>query len=196
MNENKTGKYFKYAIGEILLVVIGILIALQINNWNENQKTNRWEIRFLTDLQNELESDYEQLKLVYKMQTEKRHACNKVLELVNFLKEEDKSIIDLENIKNDSLKYHIMNLYNRHYNRLVYNGEVLDNVVGKVDWAQRVYFDESKGEINSWESIQKPEFSAQLRYLVNQNQVYTSIAKSNLEKMYNVIAMITNELNK
>ena len=38
--ENKTGKYFKYAIGEIILVVIGILIALQINNWNENRKTD------------------------------------------------------------------------------------------------------------------------------------------------------------
>ena len=35
---NKFGKYFKYAIGEIILVVIGILIALQINNWNENRK--------------------------------------------------------------------------------------------------------------------------------------------------------------
>ena len=35
--ENKTGKYFKYAIGEIVLVVIGILIALQINNWNEKR---------------------------------------------------------------------------------------------------------------------------------------------------------------
>ena len=34
----KTGKYFKYAIGEIILVVIGILIALQINNWNEGKK--------------------------------------------------------------------------------------------------------------------------------------------------------------
>ena len=36
--ENKTSKYFKYAIGEIILVVIGILIALQINNWNESRK--------------------------------------------------------------------------------------------------------------------------------------------------------------
>ncbi|MDT0559550.1 DUF6090 family protein [Ichthyenterobacterium sp. W332] len=36
--ENKTGKYFKYAFGEIVLVVIGILIALSINNWNENRK--------------------------------------------------------------------------------------------------------------------------------------------------------------
>ena len=38
MEQNKTGKYFKYAIGEIVLVVIGILIALSINNWNENRK--------------------------------------------------------------------------------------------------------------------------------------------------------------
>ena len=38
MKQNKTGKYFKYAIGEIVLVVIGILLALQINNWNENRK--------------------------------------------------------------------------------------------------------------------------------------------------------------
>ncbi len=38
MSEKKTGKYFKYAIGEIILVVIGILIALSINNWNEDRK--------------------------------------------------------------------------------------------------------------------------------------------------------------
>ena len=37
MGKNKTGKYFKYAVGEIVLVVIGILIALQINNWNTNR---------------------------------------------------------------------------------------------------------------------------------------------------------------
>ena len=38
LSEGKTGKYLKYAIGEIVLVVIGILIALSINNWNENRK--------------------------------------------------------------------------------------------------------------------------------------------------------------
>ena len=40
ISENSMGKYFKYAIGEILLVVIGILLALQINTWNENRKVN------------------------------------------------------------------------------------------------------------------------------------------------------------
>ena len=37
-DDNKPIKYFRYAIGEIVLVVIGILIAVQINNWNENRK--------------------------------------------------------------------------------------------------------------------------------------------------------------
>ncbi len=40
LSERKTVKYLKYAIGEIVLVVIGILIALQINNWNEHRKQN------------------------------------------------------------------------------------------------------------------------------------------------------------
>ncbi len=37
-DDNKPIKYMRYAIGEIILVVIGILIALQINNWNEDRK--------------------------------------------------------------------------------------------------------------------------------------------------------------
>ncbi len=55
MEKNKTGKYLKYAIGEIVLVVIGILIALSINNWNENRKTdkiaNENYLNFLTSLE-------------------------------------------------------------------------------------------------------------------------------------------------
>lgn len=50
LNEGKTTKYFKYAIGEIILVVIGILIALQINNWNENRKKRLQENYYLDQL--------------------------------------------------------------------------------------------------------------------------------------------------
>jgi hypothetical protein len=53
LNEDKTTKYFKYAIGEIVLVVIGILIALQINNWNENRKLRKEEKQILTILKTE-----------------------------------------------------------------------------------------------------------------------------------------------
>ncbi|NNC50521.1 MAG: hypothetical protein HKO01_08320 [Flaviramulus sp.] len=55
--ENKTGKYFKYAIGEIILVVIGILIALQINNWNESNKLKKEETLYLKRLKTDLEKD-------------------------------------------------------------------------------------------------------------------------------------------
>lgn len=52
--DGKTGKYLKYAIGEIILVVIGILIALQINNWNELNKQRAKEVQFLKNLQSDL----------------------------------------------------------------------------------------------------------------------------------------------
>ena len=55
--ENKTGKYFKYALGEIVLVVIGILIALQINNWNELRIHRQKEIVNLVELKKGLKSD-------------------------------------------------------------------------------------------------------------------------------------------
>ncbi|MFY9242456.1 MAG: DUF6090 family protein [Polaribacter sp.] len=59
--ENKTSKYFKYAIGEIILVVIGILIALQINTWNENRKLKIAEQEILQNLLKELKINKERL---------------------------------------------------------------------------------------------------------------------------------------
>jgi hypothetical protein len=55
MEKNKTGKYLKYAVGEIILVVIGILIALQINNWNEKRKENALEKELINLLISDLE---------------------------------------------------------------------------------------------------------------------------------------------
>jgi len=46
IEEDNVRKYLLYAIGEILLVVIGILIALQVNNWNEERKLNLLEVSY------------------------------------------------------------------------------------------------------------------------------------------------------
>ena len=61
LTENKSGKYIKYAIGEILLVVIGIIIALQLNNWNENRKIQKNEITILEQLNADLKKNQEEL---------------------------------------------------------------------------------------------------------------------------------------
>ena len=57
MNENKFGKYIKYATGEIILVVIGILIALSINNWNESRKSINIEKYYLNSIYQDLRHD-------------------------------------------------------------------------------------------------------------------------------------------
>jgi len=58
LQDGKTSKYFKYAIGEIILVVIGILIALQINNWNEQRKDNIKEAHLVRSLYHEFIDNY------------------------------------------------------------------------------------------------------------------------------------------
>lgn len=50
LNQNKVGKYLLYAIGEIALVMVGILLALQVNNWNEKGKLTRHELKMLDEL--------------------------------------------------------------------------------------------------------------------------------------------------
>ena len=62
LTENKFSKYLLYAIGEIVLVVIGILIALQINNWNELKKDQNLEIKILSEIRENLIGDFEDHK--------------------------------------------------------------------------------------------------------------------------------------
>lgn len=53
LSQNRVTRYLVYALGEILLVVIGILIALQVNNWNEQQKLQEKEKLYLSRLKEE-----------------------------------------------------------------------------------------------------------------------------------------------
>ncbi|MDT8416015.1 MAG: DUF6090 family protein [Flavobacteriaceae bacterium] len=62
IEQSKVRNYFLYAIGEILLVVIGILIALQINNWNEGRKNRAYELTMLEEVHKELLKDSESIE--------------------------------------------------------------------------------------------------------------------------------------
>jgi Family of unknown function (DUF6090) len=100
MEKNRTGKYLKYAIGEIILVVIGILIALQINNWNEQNKLEKSIGSHLEILKQNLIEDQIQLKSLKENITQRRRAA-------------DSAMFQMMTIEpvNDQLKKHLIMLY-------------------------------------------------------------------------------------
>ncbi len=85
--ENKTSKYFKYAIGEIVLVVIGILIALSINNWNEQRKNSSIEKETLISLKSDLESALDQLNHKIFQNIDYKTRDSILLDVIHFKKE-------------------------------------------------------------------------------------------------------------
>ena len=70
LSEGKSRKYFKYAIGEIILVVIGILIALSVNNWNEKRKNNLLKQAYIKNLKIDLNTDLETLDVLDELNNE------------------------------------------------------------------------------------------------------------------------------
>jgi len=84
LGEGKTGKYLKYAIGEIVLVVIGILIALSINNWNQKQIEKKQMNSFLLSVIGDLKSDTLQYGSTIQFFNTLVNKKQNILELSNF----------------------------------------------------------------------------------------------------------------
>jgi hypothetical protein len=78
--ENKLGKYSLYAIGEIILVVIGILIALQINNANDLRKLRVKEVHYLKNIKSDLQINILELDKYIETRTQCIQAANSILE--------------------------------------------------------------------------------------------------------------------
>ena len=118
MSENKTGKYFKYAIGEIILVVIGILIALQINTWNENRKVKVQLKSALQSVYNDMVSD--------------SLLVHRAMPLVNFRDSIIKSLISRSYATETNLDTLITIMQNefpmRWYSSPAYNTNTFDNL--------------------------------------------------------------------
>lgn len=154
IEKNKTGKYLKYAIGEIILVVIGILIALQINNWNESRKQAKTEKEFITSLKSDLKQDRAFIERVIKL-NEPRIEAYEILNgnLQNLYNNDRESLDSIFKIyfrsqrtfypisgsyesaesgnqisifQNKKLVQKVVKLYNSTYDRLIDNGRILD----------------------------------------------------------------------
>jgi hypothetical protein len=112
--ENKTGKYFKYAIGEIILVVIGILIALQINNWNDVRKNRKYEQEILTLINKNLKNDSIAISIELFNSKESNELTNRLLEQVSLGNYSDSlnhwmgKIISFERFKSQSSAFEVL----------------------------------------------------------------------------------------
>jgi len=106
--ENKTSKYLKYAFGEIVLVVIGILLALQISEWNTNYKRHKTETQLLEDIHKEFLDNKEQFKVVISYHKISFDATETLLNMMP---------IDLSKIKIDT----IVSLLDKTYHNWTFN---------------------------------------------------------------------------
>ena len=114
MEKNKTGKYFKYAIGEIILVVIGILIALQINNWNEKQKLIKNEKELITSLKKEIINAITELNQNLKQNEEYLETAQKLI----------------QRLKGKDELYSAKDIYSAFdYNTVKFDSPVLDRII-------------------------------------------------------------------
>lgn len=112
--ENSVAKYLRYAIGEIMLVVIGILIALQVNNWNEGRKDKKFENEILSLIDQNLEQD--SVSLSYELSNTKLaiHLTDRLLEQVALNKYTDSlnywmgKIICFERFRSQSSAYEML----------------------------------------------------------------------------------------
>jgi hypothetical protein len=104
METGKTGKYLKYAIGEILLVMVGILLALQVNNWNENRINSNKEATILANIHEEFKANKIQLERVVKKHQDAQTNTAKIINLFPLTSIPEPAILD-------SLSYYMWNSF-------------------------------------------------------------------------------------
>ncbi|MFD2098542.1 DUF6090 family protein [Flagellimonas iocasae] len=81
LSEGKTGKYLKYAVGEIVLVVIGIFLAIQLNELNEKRKDHEKELSFLSKLKDDIHLDITNLSQTDSLFASYESSSNRALKL-------------------------------------------------------------------------------------------------------------------
>lgn len=129
MEKNKTRSYFFYAIGEIALVMIGILLALQVNNWNEGRKLQEQEQYLLTELKKEFLLNHRLLEASYDVN---KSGMESSWDLINTLANNNPSTINYQQL--DTLAYNI--IYD--FNEFDPTSGVIDDIInsGKLEVIQ------------------------------------------------------------
>ena len=220
----RTTNYLKYAIGEIFLVVIGILIALQINNWNENRQLEKREIVLLKELKTNLktnilnlENDIEtQSKSIYHIDYILSLPIKKIpynnsipisLQIANYAPDvvlsssafETLKSTGLELIKNDILRQTIINLFEVQYPLLMQETRRLEDQLwptAVIPLYQKHFRSVDKGWVpNNYNNwLKDTEFFNMLSFRRALRVQSTEMKTAAAKQTNQVVVMIENEL--
>jgi hypothetical protein len=123
LSENKFSKYLIYAVGEIILVVIGILIALQVNNWNEDRKLNLES----QEIYNALNSEFGKNRIVLKERIDFLEDANKYVDhILSYINKKEGffKTINIDSILVRSLNYGNYNPANSTIQEIISSGKL------------------------------------------------------------------------
>lgn len=201
MEKNKTRKYLNYAIGEIVLVVIGILIALSLNNWNESRKQNIAENEFILGVKNDLKQDKIYISLVLKNYEDKEIMFQSINdELFNLYVDDKLKLVSLLNkfiannrtfypvvgtfesamsgneigkFNNKSFNSYATKLYNSTYARLKDNAKNFDDRYYYL--VKKYSYERRTGHLREMNHAQQIELLDDLFYYMKSMKYYTKL---------------------
>ena len=155
LEKNSIRKYILYAIGEIFLVVVGILIALSINNWNNNKILRRTELKVYENIKNQINEDRLLLKGVIDYNTTYYEQYNFAIQII---KRNDRSNIDtLVQIAPNIYKYSDFNRSGNIFQNLVNSGDLKilknSNIIDRLQGLEELYIYINRLEENHFKVI-------------------------------------------
>ena len=209
IKQNKVSNYLLYAIGEIVLVVIGILIALQVNNWNETRKLNATEKEFFQGVRSDLLQDKAYMNLIIEKANKKIAAYNMFKDDLQNLYDTNRPKLDsllriyfdlggtfypisgsfnsamssneFNTFKNKSLKMMVIKLYNSTYARLMDNAKSTDE---RWFYVVKKYSRVRRtGHLGNFSAKQLEEFEDDVYYHVQGLEYYVGNLKLAIEEI-------------
>lgn len=184
IKERNVQKYLIYGLGEILLIVIGILIALQISNWNDNKKSKKLGLEMISEIRTGLDSDLNELnrflqyqEMVLKSQliisewlkndeeyqdTLSRHFSRVYITTdysINYSGYETLKRFGLKRVENDTLRIAIANLYEIKYPEFIKFSEVYQNFLDELLKVNPRHFN----ELNYMQNLMHPRDGTKLK---------------------------------
>ena len=223
MEKNKTAKYLKYAIGEIVLLVIGILIALWLNHQRQEVLNQEQECFYLTKLLDNLNEDKAEMNYIINSQEQRKNVRkefyriikekpinkNKVDSIYNIVTSFNltffanpsafnsiKSSGNFGLIKNKQLQIKLSNLYEKIYYRIDYNGSLYDQRIEMTSSSVLPYFDYETKSFSDFSIIKNNQLKNIIAFEQDYNIFYSSLLEKGILEVNSIIEIINSEINR